>query len=179
MLAVEENVMDHTPPQRPAAIHDHPEAVSASLSGPSPATAKSGLRRLGPGRWRASLPRRREGASLEIYVCDAPPACLVVWVGGRSWEVLAHGDLEGAAALNLGDCLLGAVTAGAKRVLLRLGRRETVPLEAEAVVESFGRQLARGLFRCRLRLAGSGPGRDALIRALERGEALSTVPARS
>ena len=149
-----------------------PDAAAATGSR-CPGSAVPRLYRLGQGRWRARVPRTRGGGGLEVYTCDDPPACLVVRIRGLVWDVRVEGDLSGAAALNLGDCLVGAVTAGMGRVVLRLGRRAAVPLEAEGVLESFGRQMALESLACRLRLRGDGPGIERLVRALERGRAAS------
>ena len=126
------------------------------------------LFQLGPGRWRARVPQTRGGTSLDVYICDDPSACLVARTRGRLWDVLVEGELTGPAALNLGDCLVGAVAAGVRRLVLRLGRREAVAPEVADLFACFGRHLARGNSSCRVRLIGTGPGCDVLRLALLR-----------
>jgi hypothetical protein len=87
---------------------------------------------------------------------------------GRLWDVLVEGEIAGPAVLNLGDCLVGAVAAGVRRLVLRLGRREAVSPEVADLLACFGRHLARGNSSCRVRLIGTGPGCDVLRLALLR-----------
>lgn len=147
-----------------------PPAPDGGAARPPVASATAPRRDpLGEGRYRARMPRAQGSTRLDVYTCDDPPSCLVARTRGRVRDVLVVGELSGGAAQNLGDCLVGAVAAGLARVVLRLGRRDVAALEAEAVLESFGRYLAWGEGSCQVRLRGAGPGLAALALALGRG----------
>lgn len=166
--------MAHVPCLPPGTAPARQPLASTPLGdGSRSGTGAPRLFQLGPGRWRVRVPRTRSGAGLEVYVCDEPSACLVARTRCRIWDVLVEGGLAGAAALNLGDCLVGAVTVGVQRLVLRLGRRESVPPEVEAILECFGRHLAKEGAWCRPRLIGAGRGCDALRQALDRGQAMA------
>jgi hypothetical protein len=132
-------------------------------------TLASPLGRLGPGRWRAQLAGRKPAPHREIYLAEQDASCLIVRGRGRFWDIRLDGELAEATALNLGDCLVQALGAGAECIVLRLGRRESTSLAAQAVLESLGRHLARGRLTCRVSIRGTGAGTQALSQALGRG----------
>jgi len=121
---------------------------------------------LGPGRWRVPLPEQGRWASRVLYLAEEPRSCLVATVRGRLLCIRARGELSGAATLNLGDCLVRAMTEDMERIILCLGRRETMPAEAISLMESFDRQVTRGNVACRCSIRGTGAGIDALTLAI-------------
>jgi len=133
------------------------------------ASSPIAVSKLGTARWRIRTTGDGRPGSAEVYLSPTDGGLLYATRKESLLEILAEGSLAPESILNLGDCLIRAMADDARHIILRLEKPDAPPPEAEGLLESFGRHIAReGGWRL-VEIRGGGQAARALAEAFGRG----------